>query len=363
MTATHPGRRRVTPLCGAAVLALTLTTLAACGGSAADEETLTRSPVAARRPVLGTAVNGTALASDARYRRLLAGTYASVTPENEMKWEFTEPARGQFDFTAADAIVKFARQHGQQVHGHTLVWGNRNPAWLVDGHFSREQLINILKHHIDTVVGHYRGQVASWDVVNEAVANDGQLQHNVWLDGIGPGYIDMAFRFAHAADPDTRLFYNDNGGEVPGLKATAIHQLVAGLVDRGVPIDGVGLQMHTTTTPAPHGPVATGALDYRPSVAGLAETFRTYRALGLDVAVTEMDVWLRLPPIPSDLLAQAGVYRDVLDACRKAPNCTAFTTWGFTDRYSWIPQWKPGTGAALPFDAAFRPKPAASVLP
>jgi endo-1,4-beta-xylanase len=235
---------------------------------------------------------------------------------------------------------------------------------LSSGAFSRAELIEILRDHIRTIVTRYRGRIADWDVVNEAVDESGELRRTIWLDGIGPEYLDIAFRTAHRADPSARLFYNDYGAEVSGPKRDGVIRLVQGLIDRGVPIDGVGLQMHTTSTTAPPGvDPPLGAQFFRPLPEKLADTMARYRAMGLVVTITEMDVRLRLPADSAALATQADVYRDVWTTCVQAPNCTGVTTWGFTDRYSWIPSFFTGYGAALPYDEQLLPKPAARVFP
>ena len=169
-----------------------------------------------------------------------------LTPENAMKFGLVHPEPDRYDFADADYIVGFAEAHGMQVRGHNLVWHFQLPTWLTEGTWTRDELIDILHQHITTVVGHYRGRVAAWDVVNEAIADDGSLRDTIWLRGIGPEYIDMAFRWAHEADPDALLFYNDYAGEGLGAKSDAIYALVQGLLERGVPINGVGLQMHVS---------------------------------------------------------------------------------------------------------------------
>ncbi|TML90546.1 MAG: endo-1,4-beta-xylanase [Actinobacteria bacterium] len=176
----------------------------------------------------GTAVRATALQQDDDFSDVLGHQYNALTPENELKWAVVHPQPDMYDFRAADIIVAFARRHHMVVHGHTLAWYSQNPDWLLRGHFGRERLIAILRDHIATVVGRYRGRVSQWDVVNEAVDDGGGLRHNVWLDGIGPDYIALAFRFAHEADPSAKLFYNDYLIENPGPKATAVKRLVAG---------------------------------------------------------------------------------------------------------------------------------------
>jgi GH35 family endo-1,4-beta-xylanase len=301
-----------------------------------------------RRPLMGTAVRWPTLSTDTAYGAIAGRRFDVVTPENEMKWEATEPSRGVFAFGAADAIVSFAQQHGETVHGHALAWYSQNPAWLTGGTFSRQDLIDILNAHIAAIVGHFRGKVSMWDVVNEAIGDDAQLRPTIWSQGIGPDYVDIAFRAARAADPSALLFINDYNIEGPGPKADALYALVSGLVGRGVPIDGVGFQAHVTA----------GGI----STAGLDSQFARYAALGLQVAVTELDVRLPLPADSTALAAQAATYTAAIDACVSAPNCQSFTTWGFTDEYSWIPSFLPGWGAALPWDANLQTKPAYNAL-
>src|SRR4051794_12751248 len=142
---------------------------------------------------IGTAVDTTALRNDARYRELVATEFSSVTPENVMKWEVVHPAQDRYDFSQADELVAFARAHGQKVRGHTLVWHNQLPSWLTSGTWTRNQLRAILREHIFTVVGRYRGRVWAWDVVNEAFNDDGTLRQTIWLKTIGPDYIADAF--------------------------------------------------------------------------------------------------------------------------------------------------------------------------
>jgi endo-1,4-beta-xylanase len=311
--------------------------ITACGATASVE--------GPKRLLIGSAVNETALAGDAAYRATLAANFSIVTPENEMKWDTIHPGPTTYDFAPADAIVGFARAHGMEVRGHTLVWHDQNPSWLTAGRFTRDQLIAVLHDHITAVVGHYRGAIAQWDVVNEALDASGHFGHDLWLRGIGPSYIDLAFRFAHAADPSAKLFYNESDAEGSGAKSDAVYRLVAGLKRRGVPIDGVGLQSHFV-----------GLLV--PTRAQVEANMARLGALGLQVAVTEMDVALVLPAGPGMLRNQARVYSTMLSACQVGPNCHTFVVWEFTDRYSWIPAAMPGFGAADLFDASERPKPA-----
>ena len=298
---------------------------------------------------IGAAVDADALAREATYREVLGREFNLVTPENAMKFGPLHPEPDRYDFEQADAIVDFAEAHGMQVRGHTLVWHNQLPRWLTTGQFSRDELVAILREHIQTVVGRYRGRVAAWDVVNEAIADDGSLRDTLWRQVIGPEYIELAFRWAHEADPEARLFYNDYGGEGLGRKSDAIYALVEGLLQRGVPVHGVGLQMHLD-------------LRLRPSAGEVAANIRRLGELGLSVHITEMDVRIPSPATQTSLARQATVYREMAEVCLAGEPCEALVFWGFTDRHSWIPGFFPGAGAALIFDANYRPKPAYEAL-
>ncbi len=294
---------------------------------------------------LGTAVALDPLETEASYRDRLAREFASVVAENAMKFEFLQPEIGLFDFRQADRLVNFAAEQQMQVRGHTLVWHWALPDWLEDRNWSRDELLAILKYHIKTVVGRYRGDIVVWDVVNEAIAKDGTLRDTLWLRGIGPEYIELAFRWAHEADPDALLIYNDFGNEGFNAKSDAIYQLVRSLLEKGVPIHGVGLQMHLRA-------------DRPPDPSEVAANFERFADLGLQVQITEIDVRIRQPSRAGDLERQAQIYRDMLQVCLQAENCTSFTTWGFTDRHSWVPTHFEGWGEALIFDKNYQPKPA-----
>jgi endo-1,4-beta-xylanase len=296
------------------------------------------------------------LLKNSRYRNTLATEFNMVTPENAMKWPTVQPKPGRYDFRAADALVAFAQRHRMVVRAHNLVTGGNNvPNWLLLGRFSHDELTNVLHQHITTEVSHFRGRVAQWDVVNEGLAVGGGLDDNLWLRGLGRSYIDMAFRWAHEADPNVLLFYNEDdiacdtcNGPFPAAaqeqKDNAIYNLVAGLKGRGVPIDGVGIQMHLSASP--------------PNVTTIANFMTRLRGLGLQVAITEMDVRLPNAHTRQDLDREAEVYGDVLRTCLAAPNCKTFVTWGFTDAVSWIPTALPGFGTAALLDRNYRPKPA-----
>jgi endo-1,4-beta-xylanase len=300
--------------------------------------------------LVGAAVNPSLLSMDA-YARTLGSEFNLVVPENAMKFAETEPGPGQYNFCAADQVVAFAQANGMKIRGHNLVWQQDLPAWLTQGKYSIDEAAKILQDHISTVAGRYKGKLIAWDVVNEAIAYGPPYgpQPSYWLTTLGSGYIDQAFRWARDADPAAKLFYNDTGGEGLGAKSDAVYNLVAGMVSRGVPIDGVGLQMHVT---------AAGA----PGSSTISSNIKRLGALGLEVQITEMDVRLPVPSSASDLAAQATVYQNVFSACIENHNCTAVLTWGVSDANSWIPSAFPGFGSALLFDQQFLAKPAVAAV-
>ncbi len=300
--------------------------------------------------LIGAAVDANALRSDPAYAQALSRNFNVVVPENVMKFANIHPAPQTYDFTAADQLVNFAASNGMLVRGHTLLWYQEDPGWVKLGNFTRAQLEQILHDHISTVVGRYKGRIFAWDVVNEAIGDNGQLRDNVWLRGIGPQYIDLAFQWAHQADPNALLFYNDYNGEGMSAKSDAIYDMVKGLRARGIPIGGVGLQMHLTLTDHP------SADDLKANIERLA-------ALGLVVHITEMEVRVPQPANAASLSQQAQIYKDVLDTCLAEANaCQALVMWGLSDKYSSVPSIYPGFGSALILDQSFNPKPAYSML-
>jgi endo-1,4-beta-xylanase len=305
--------------------------------------------------LIGTAVRPSQLSENV-YAFTLAREFNMVEAEDAMKWWVLRPDQATYDFRQGDEVVHFAQAHEMKVRGHCLVWGRSNPDWLTQGNFTAPQLSRLLHEHITRVMKHYQGQVFAWDVVNEALDESGAVRDSLWYNqpGIGsPGkataYIEQVFRWAREADPKALLFYNEAEGEGMNRKSDAIYAMVKDFKLRGIPIDGVGLQMHIP------------ALDV--DIPAIAANIARLTALGLRVHITELDVSL---PIDSsgqartdDLIRQAELYRGVVRACLNSPGCTAIQTWGFTDKYSWIGSHSRGArGRALPFDRAYQPKAA-----
>jgi GH35 family endo-1,4-beta-xylanase len=297
---------------------------------------------------LGAAVDWQEFQSDSRLPETFLRSFDQLTPENEMKWQRVHNDILIWDFTVADQMVDWALANGKRVRGHTLIWSKQNPWWVEQGVWTRETLLEVMRDHITKAMGHFRGRVREWDVVNEAFDVNGNYRDNIWYRVIGPDYVEQAFRMARAADPSVKLFYNDFDAEVPDLKQTvAVRRMAEDFRRRGVPLDGVGMQAH----------VANKASAQRSE---LDETMRRLVALGLDVAITEMDVRTDSGDSPEQKRqTQARIYADYARACRMQPRCTSFTTWGISDRYSWWenPEWAP-----LPFDDNLNPKPAFTAL-
>ncbi len=281
------------------------------------------------------------------YRETFRREFNLLTPvHSQMMWNVIHPERGRYNFIPADETVDFAEANGMRFHGHNLCWYLYNPVWLTDGHFTHTEMIDILRDHIHTVVGRYAGRVAIWDVVNEPIRDDiGELRDPIWKNTIGPEYIDLAFQFAHEADPKAILIINEYSIEPINTKSTTLYNLVRDMLSRQTPIHGVGFQMHLALN---------SAVDYQ----SFADNMRRFANLGLQIYVTEMNVWIQEPVTSGNLATQATVYRNVLDKCLGEPACVGFQTWGFTDKYLWIPGYFQGWNDALIFDRFYRPKPA-----
>ncbi len=304
--------------------------------------------------LFGAALQSTYLVSDKVYAEVAGTEFGYMTPEWEMKWEATEPYPGRFDFSAPDALVDFAEKHELKIKGHTLVWHYSLPSWVSELE-TAEDLRAAMLNHIQTVVAHYAGKVVAWDVVNEVFDDHDPsgYRHTVFYDQLGEGFIDEAFVAAHEADPDALLFYNDYDLERSPSKLDATVTLVERLLDAGVPLDGVGIQMHA-------------AAEGDPTPESLAETLARFTDLGLLVNFSELDV--RVGTVAGDLATKLEVqrarYHDLVAVCVANPRCQSITTWGVTDAHTWLDdqsQWTwAGDGPHYPllFDADGSKKPA-----
>lgn len=327
---------------------------------------------------IGAALNAAQFSEeDERGAALVRAHFNTITPENVLKWERVHPQLDRFDFTAPDRYVAFGERNGMFIVGHTLVWHQQTPGWVFrdatggGGLVGRDTLLNRLRDHIRTVVGRYRGRVRGWDVVNEALDEDGTLRKTPWLEIIGEDYISLAFKFAHEADPDAELYYNDYSLENAPKRQGAV-ALIQRLLAQGIPVKAVGLQDHNKMG--------------WPSVEQQDSTIAAFAALGVKVMITELDidvlpaatqnrgadVGLRVEPqgsinpypggLPDSVQqALARRYADLFRVYVKhRRDITRVTFWGVADGDSWLNNWpvRGRTSYPLLFDRAGRPKPA-----
>ncbi|UGB29480.1 endo-1,4-beta-xylanase [Metabacillus sp. B2-18] len=298
-----------------------------------------------RNFLIGASVSASPFLHDDKYKTILKNEFNLLTIENDMKFSRIHPQRNTYDFSLPDLMVNFAEENDMKVRGHTLVWHHSNPDWLSKEKYSKEELSLILKNHIQTVVKHYGGKIYAWDVVNEAFNDDGTLRNNIWLQTIGPEYIELAFRWAHDADPNALLFYNDYSNEGINQKSNAIFRMLEDFMKRGVPIDGVGFQMHSD--------IMSPKDEEK-----IKENINRYKLIGLEVHITELDIAIQNSdkPYKKRLQQQAEMYSKILDVCLLYSNCTAMVTWGVTDKYSWIPEYSGQPDAPLLFDRDYEQK-------
>ncbi|KAG9961311.1 endo-1,4-beta-xylanase, partial [Aureobasidium melanogenum] len=265
--------------------------------------------------------------------------FNSITPENAMKWESTEPQRNNFTFAGADAVADFATDTTKS-----------------QGNFDNKTLISIMENHIKKVAGRYKNKCTHWDVVNEALNEDGTYRSSVFYNTIGEAFIPIAFRFAEKyAGSKTKLYYNDYNLEYGSAKALGAQRILKLVQSYGVQIDGVGLQAHLSSEAT----ASTGG-GVTPDVQTLTNVLKLYTDLGVEVAYTELDVRFTTPATDAKLKAQADAYARVVQSCINVKKCVGITVWGVSDQYSWIPGVFPTEGAALLWDENFNKKPAYS---
>ncbi|GAA2033719.1 hypothetical protein GCM10009839_37710 [Catenulispora yoronensis] len=268
-----------------------------------------------------------------------------MTPGNEMKWDTTEPSNGSYNFGPGDALVSYAVAHSMRVRGHNLVWHSQLPSWVSS--LPTNQVQAAMEAHITTEATHYKGQVYSWDVVNEPYNDDGTLRQDAFYNAMGSGYIADALRTAHAADPNAKLYLNDYNIEGENAKSNALYSLVQSLISQGVPINGIGLESHFILGQVP---------------STMQANMARFAALGLDVAVTELDDRIQLPASSANLAQQATDFAAVQNDCLAVTRCVGVSQWGVGDADSWIPGFFSGYGSATMYDQNYQPKPAYNAL-
>jgi endo-1,4-beta-xylanase len=295
---------------------------------------------------MGAAVSASLLKTNTKYYDVAKKEFSSITAENAMKFAAVHASQTGFNFTDADYIVSFAQANNQRVHGHTLNWHQSLPAWVTNFVGDSTAWEDLLKTHIQTVVAHFKGKVVSWDVVNELFEDDGKIRNSIWVQKLGPDYIARCFTYAHQADPDALLFYNDYGHEYSASKRTAIIDMVMGLKSRGIPIHGIGLQFHTT---------------YNQTDANISAAISAAAATGLKVHISELDVRVNVNKLPAFVFTsslaeqQAAKYKFIVKTYKAIPVAQQFgiTTWNVGDADSWIPAWQSAPDFPLPFDGNY----------
>jgi endo-1,4-beta-xylanase len=312
---------------------------------------------------------------DARGAAIVKAQFNTISPENSLKWEVIHPRPGEFNFAPADRYVDFGVRNHMFIVGHNLVWHNQVPKWVFEDDkgapLSRDLLLERMRYHILTVVGRYKGRIGGWDVVNEALNEDGTLRQTPWLKIIGEDYIAKAFEFAHEADPKAELYYNDYSLENEAKRKGAV-ELIRRLKSKGVPVAAVGLQGHNK-------------MDW-PSVEQQDATIEAFAGLGIKVNITELDIDLlpraslqngadvslnveaqaKLNPYASGLpeavqQALAKRYAELFAVYWKyRGTVTRVTFWGVTDGDSWLNDWPVHGRTSYPllFDRGGEPKPA-----
>ncbi|UAY57045.1 endo-1,4-beta-xylanase [Arachidicoccus terrestris] len=313
---------------------------------------------------VGVAVNSYNIHGPAQ--ALILKEFNSITPENDMKMGPIHPRQDQYNFSAADKIVAFARGHGLKIRGHNLCWHEQTPRWIFKdaqgAQVSKDSLFARLKSHIQTVVGRYHKDIYAWDVVNEAISDNPSefLRNSPWLKICGSSFIDSAFWYAHRVDPKAALYYNDYNAVIPE-KAKRIYKLLKGLKSRGVPITGIGIQAHWSI--------------YQPTEAELRSALDLYKSLGLKIQITELDVSVfpweknRRALLPKDKVVyegaleekQAAFYKMVFNVFRDYKGViTSVTFWNVSDNDSWLNNYPvPGRrNYPLLFDSALHRKAA-----
>src|SRR4051794_28532520 len=306
----HSRRRKLaarTALVVATVAGLATTTILVATQASAAASTLGAAAAQSGR-YFGTAIAQGRL-NDSTYTTIASREFNMVTAENEMKPDATEPNQNQFNFSAGDAIYNWATSHGMKVRGHTLAWHGQQPGWMQN--MSGTTLRNAMINHINGVMAHYKGKLAYWDVVNEAFNEDGS-RRNSNLQGTGNDWIEVAFKTARTADPGVKLCYNDYNIENWNYgKTQGVYRMIQDFKNRGVPIDCVGLQTHFTGGSSLPG--------------NFEQTLSSFAALGVDVALTEVDV----------TNSSTSQYAGLTQACMNVARCVGITVWGVRDSDSW----------------------------
>lgn len=310
------------------------------------------SQLAAKRNLnLGTCVGSVFYSnSEPKYTEILDREFNTLVCENEMKPSSLYDNQGKANFNTADKLIIWAQKNNKKVRGHTLLWHSQIPSWFKNSTWSRTEALEAMNEHITKVVTHFKGKVYQWDVVNELYTdgtNPTIRPGYPFFKILGDEFMDSAFVYAHRADPDTRLFYNDYNNSTINSKSTAMYNKIKKMIENGIPIHGIGFQAHHTES--------EWSENFKNS---LKENIKRFTDLGLEVVFTETDVRITTPTDESELVDQARMYKAMLEAALECKGTTTFMIWGFTDKHSWIPNTFRGTDDGLIFNKNYQKKPA-----
>lgn len=356
------------------IASISLILLTSCLASSKEKREIGLKDAMKDKFLIGVAMNKNQITGDdSKGNDLIIKHFNSIVADNCMKSEVTQPIEGQFDFTLADQFVKFGEKYKMYIIGHTLVWHSQVPNWFfVDEKgqpVSRDVLVERMHKHINTLVTRYKGHVKGWDVVNEAINDDGTWRESPFYKIIGKDYVKLAFQFAHEADPNAQLYYNDYNMEKEGRRNSVV-EMVKELQQQGIKIDAIGMQSHLT-------------MDY-PTLDAFEESINAFAALGVKVNITELDLTVlpfpkneisadvalsykydaKLNPYINGLTDSASVaFENRLEAFFKLfikykDQISRVTVWGLSDRDSWKNDFpvKGRTDYPLLFDRNFKPK-------
>lgn len=298
---------------------------------------------------IGVAVSPFELDNNSAYRQIVVKQFNSITPGNVFKPDALQPLENDFSFEIADSLVAFANANGKRIHGHTLLWHNQLPSWMNNFEGTRDEWITMMKTHIETVVSHFGSQVEGWDVVNEAFEDNGDFRENIWYQNIGEEYLELAFEFAHEANPDVLLFYNDFNIAARTKKCEAILNHFIRLKNNGVPIHGIGLQLHIFNS-VPTNNMIKKATD------AIVEA-------GFLIHFSEIDISMNLNGgnmrLTENKLQQQGQRMEFLAKLFLTISSTqqyGMTLWGISDLDSWIPSYFGREDYPLMYDNHYQPK-------
>jgi len=299
----------------------------------------------AKQIYVGSALAAKHLSEDSQYKTTAQQEFNCLTPEYEMKWAQIEKTRNQPNYAASDQLVKFATDNNMKVRGHTLVWHEEVPTWVTP--LNKTELDAAIKKHITEEMTHFKGKIYAWDVVNEVFNENGTFRDTIFYKAFNTSFIADAFRTARTVDPNAKLYINDYNTEGKNNKSDALYALVKDLKAQNVSIDGVGFQAHFALNGVP---------------TDLASNLQRFVDLGVDVAITELDIRMELPDTTNKTNEQAQEYASVYKTCESISRCVGVTVWGFSDKYSWVPGSFSGWGDALLWDKDFKAKPAVTAV-